>query len=746
MIDSVRIRRQGAMDFRSHYDYLCLLQDSVPLQAVKADLRQGALCFNADRIKLSDWPPILNTLKINKNLTRVSIKSCHQSGLGETDSEKCGIQFRRRIPPVRSKDMTFQLCRAITACLSVSSALKDLELHGLPLRERDLLTLAKGLAASSSLENLSLPYCSCGDEGLEIIIQSVKNSATIKTINFTGCNVTWRGAESIASIIKHQATRRHNEAWPESLRYRRPDLDCMTGLRRISINCNTLVGDQGAKAFAEALEEDLWLKALDMRQCGISNEGAKAFLHALQTNTTLMVLDVRKNPLIDHSLLKTVIERVLLNAHGTNKEFKWFTSPSPKEGSKMRRVATLRNGLKGKNTIRIGFATKKPFVSGRKSAPKEMYSPEPKPPGAKGFLPWRTAERANRHRELSADGIPYSPTQTGSQVKVSVDSDTSSDTDESETTSDLLIQEPAVSETLDKKNTKYYRQLQVAYEECQLKLEEERKLRSRYDSRIMKLEVENARLRQINQTLSEALETRTVTSTLLEDEGVLDSIEKSFSKFHAFLDLLKDAGLGQLAGLVGIDQSDFALPGDPQMSSTIGKYQQASSETIHNLHRTHLLDQTPHIDKKGALIGASEASHEFYATSQKSKEESAFDLSIKDVQAHRIASEQQNAMIDADWLISNQPDKKVAGKECSASDSSQSKKSSTSKKSKESASRKDRKQSSEKCLSTETNKVCPEDRRDENSHKTSLFSEASVLESEIPENLQSIGSKHSSSN
>ncbi|PIO39050.1 hypothetical protein AB205_0181850 [Aquarana catesbeiana] len=155
-------------------------------------------------------------------------------------------------------------------------------------------------------------------------------------------------------FCQHQATRRHSEAWAESLRYRRPDLDCMSGLRRISLNCNTLVGDQGAKALAEVLAEELWLKALDVRQCGITNEGAKAFLHALQTNTTLMILDVRKNPLIDHELLKTVIERVLLNSHDTNSEYKWFTSPSSK-GSKIRRPSSLRNGLKGKNTIRIGM-------------------------------------------------------------------------------------------------------------------------------------------------------------------------------------------------------------------------------------------------------------------------------------------------------------------------------------------------------------------------------------------------------
>ena len=54
--------------------------------------------------------------------------------------------------------------------------------------------------------------------------------------------------------------RRHNEAWRDSLRYRRPDLDRMPGIRRITINNNPMMGDQGATLLAEALKDDLWLK------------------------------------------------------------------------------------------------------------------------------------------------------------------------------------------------------------------------------------------------------------------------------------------------------------------------------------------------------------------------------------------------------------------------------------------------------------------------------------------------------
>lgn len=576
MIDSVQIRRQGAFDFQAHYEYLCVLQDSVPLPAVKANLRHGILDINGDRIKLADWKPILDTLRINKNLNSIAIRSFIQPGPVEPGEERYTAHFRRRTPAIRSRDMTFQLCKAIRSCLSVSSALKHLEIQGLPLRERDLIALTKGLATTSSLENLSLPQCLFGDKGLQIICQSVKNSSTIKSVNFTGCGLTWLGAEHMANIIKHQATRRHSDVWAESLRYRRPDLDCMTGLRRITLNYNMLIGDEGATALAESLKEDLWLKALDMQQCGISYRGAQALLDAFRTNTTLMVLDVRRNPLIDHSLLKTIIERVLMNAHDTNPEYKWLKSPSTKDTSKVkqrRRTIILRSGLKGKATIRIGFPAKKNLVSERKSVSyKEGYAPEPLPPGVQGFLPWRTAERANRHRGFPLEHSNASPlhAQTGGPVKIFMESDSSTETEETESLCDP-DQDPLVTRSPGDSALRQYKRLQVELETCRIRLNEERRARLKSDERIMELEIENTRLRHINLSLSEDVHKHTVTSSFLEDEGVLESIETSFQKFHAFLDLLKDAGLGQLATMAGINQSDFGMLGQPQMSSTLEK-------------------------------------------------------------------------------------------------------------------------------------------------------------------------------
>ncbi|XP_004949234.1 centrosomal protein of 78 kDa isoform X2 [Gallus gallus] len=575
MIDSVKIRRQCMLDFYSHYEHLCAVQGSVPLKAVKTNLTQGTLDLTVDRIKAADWTPLLDAIRHDKTLTSVGIRSCHHQGLGESGAERYKTYFRRRIPAIRSKDLTGQLCKAIKGCLSISDVLKNLELQGLLLRERDLILLTKGLATTSSLESISLAHCPIGDGGLEIC-QSMKNSATIRYVNFTGCSLTWRGAEHMANVLKHQAMKRHGEAWAESLRYRRPDLDYMTGLRRITFNCNMLVGDRGASAFADCLGEDLWLKALDLQHCGISNEGARSLLDALRTNTTLVVLDIRKNPLIDHVLMKNIIERVLMNGSSANSEYKWLSSPSSKDALKARpkkRTIVLGSGRKGKATIRIGLTSKKSVSPGKKTlSVKDSYSPKPLPPGTKGFLPWRTAERAKRCRGGPGDNSGELPLkiQMGIPVKVTVESASTSETEETEDLEDV-IHHPDLTKSVDKVNVTKYQQFQLELEECMEKLKEERRARVKAEERIMELEVENARLRNLNTSLSEALHVQSVTNMILEDEGVLGSIENSFQKFHAFLDLLKDAGLGQLAVLAGIDQSDFGLLGHPQMNSTLSK-------------------------------------------------------------------------------------------------------------------------------------------------------------------------------
>ncbi|KAK5870994.1 hypothetical protein PBY51_003897 [Eleginops maclovinus] len=137
-------------------------------------------------------------------------------------------------------------------------------------------------------------------------------------------------------------------------------------------------------------------------------------------------------------------------------------------------------------------------------------------------------------------------------------------------------QRPSAPHLQDRITERKFNHLQMELKECRLRLAEERRARLRAESRLMEFELDNARLRDTNLSLSAALAATGSASapaalSALEDEAVLESIESSFTKFHAFLDLLKDAGLGQLASMAGIDKSDFHPPGRPQLSSTLGR-------------------------------------------------------------------------------------------------------------------------------------------------------------------------------
>ncbi|XP_017267634.1 centrosomal protein of 78 kDa [Kryptolebias marmoratus] len=574
--DGAQIRRQGAHDFMAYYDFACARQDSVPLPAVKTNLDKGMLDFNGDRLKLIDWTPVLHSISINKHLHHIAISSTASLASGDVDKRYHKSTFKRKIPAIRSKDMTFKLCKALRECLTVSPNLKTLQLNGLPLRERDLITLTKGLAKCPSLENLSLANCPISDEGLETICQSVKYSTSIRTIDFTGCSLTWRGAEHMANIIKHQGMQRHGTAWAESLRYRLPQFEGMGGLRRVTLNSNTLIGDRGAAALAHELAEDLWVKAVDLQRCGLSNEGARRLLEALKTNSSLCVLDIRNNPLVDKVLIKTVIEKVLMNAEGQSPEYCWIkpkSIESPRISGPKRRA--IPSTVKGKPAFKMA-THKGTSTGGRRSG----VAPTKTSCSHSSYVPWRAAARAGRQRGMPPGiTVKNQSFQGAASVKVTVESD-SEEEEDSDEGEDVVVQVEQRLSSLrlqDRITGRHFERVQMELKECRLRLAEEHRARLKAESRLMEYELENSRLHDANRSLSEALSVVGSAAappafSALEDEAVLESIENSFTKFHAFLDLLKDAGLGQLASVAGINTSDFQPLGKPQLSSTVGPH------------------------------------------------------------------------------------------------------------------------------------------------------------------------------
>ncbi|TKC33419.1 hypothetical protein EI555_009531, partial [Monodon monoceros] len=129
--------------------------DSVPLPAVGASLREGLLDFNAHC------------------LCELLFNGDKMYGLNHSFYNNFALGFDRNkvsrscVPAIRNKDVTFQLCKALRRCVSASGALRNLELSGLVVRERDVTMLTKvGLNKSATLGHQCLANCPTGDGGL----------------------------------------------------------------------------------------------------------------------------------------------------------------------------------------------------------------------------------------------------------------------------------------------------------------------------------------------------------------------------------------------------------------------------------------------------------------------------------------------------------------------------------------------------------------------------------------------------
>lgn len=91
--DHACIRHRGAHDFMAYYEFACGQIESVPLTSVSMNLHKGSLDFNGDKVKSSDWPPIISSISVNKHLNCIAIRSTHQASGGATGGGKPPLFF-----------------------------------------------------------------------------------------------------------------------------------------------------------------------------------------------------------------------------------------------------------------------------------------------------------------------------------------------------------------------------------------------------------------------------------------------------------------------------------------------------------------------------------------------------------------------------------------------------------------------------------------------------------------------------
>lgn len=200
-----------------------------------------------------------------------------------------------------------ELLNALQGLLTQNSQLEVLILEGLPMYGRFMTHLAKGLCSNRSLKILSFARSNIGDEACEILCSNIKHLTNIESVNLSQCNLGIKGVTAIRDFIRFQKIHRFSEAWIRSLRYQNLDAAQFDGVKKIYINNNPQIGDEGIEILTDELGEDVWIKEIEVQNCGLTDVGANHVMNCLQINKTILNFNVSNNHDIPDHLLRHIM-------------------------------------------------------------------------------------------------------------------------------------------------------------------------------------------------------------------------------------------------------------------------------------------------------------------------------------------------------------------------------------------------------------------------------------------------------
>nr|XP_012147887.1 PREDICTED: centrosomal protein of 78 kDa [Megachile rotundata] len=355
----------NSRNFANCYMELCRQQRLRPLPVICVTLPH-CLDFTTDRVKMDDWSPILNSLSLDRSLRSISVRSRYQcrKPLEEINSED-KARTMGKAPVVLSRYLLEWLSHSVSQCVRNSPTLTSLELEGIPFPPDCLAVLCVGLSHTNTLRSLSLQRCYIGDSSCELLCRTVADVPSVRSLNLSYCDLTCKCGPALASALSRQKLLLYHDTWKQSLRYQEPNLEAMPGLRRLTLNDNPQLGDAAIIELIEAIRDSLWLKAIDLQRCGLSDKIGKDLLELLDHNTTLNILDVRQNANLNERLVKEIIKRLEENSSDTKVEYRWLALPQQD-----RKAASAGNRKRSENEN-----SRKPFIRPRSAAMEYGKSP-----------------------------------------------------------------------------------------------------------------------------------------------------------------------------------------------------------------------------------------------------------------------------------------------------------------------------------------------------------------------------------
>lgn len=368
---SVRDTPRPVNVFYVWYSEVCRRLNTTPLSTVKPPKLKSntVLDFVCDRIKPEEWIPVLKALEKDTSLHVIAIRSrilC--KFLHEIDTEEKLRKMKRRYGCLCTSYILKTLVKSVCTVLKKSQVLASLELDGLPISAQYMEPLLLGLRKCSTLRVLSLQHCPLKDIGCQQLCLALRFVPNVEVLNLSGCDLSSVSGQYIAKVIKYQQINRYCESWHNSLRYEDPKVGNMKGLKRITLNNNPHFGNEGLACIIDELEDDLWIKAIDMQKCGITEEIAGRLLDLIEYSRSLEIADFRHNEKLSSVTLEKIFEILgRKQSIGCNPEFQWCLTTSTLYPDNFGNESSTRTSYNSQNVQKSRSAPFKPIVSSNPS-------------------------------------------------------------------------------------------------------------------------------------------------------------------------------------------------------------------------------------------------------------------------------------------------------------------------------------------------------------------------------------------
>ena len=231
-------------------------------------------------------------------------------------SKSLGKPSKKNKPTIKESDRAIFKQKLFTATeknLINSKKILSLALLSFKIDQKLSKILSKGIQENKSLQYLSINNCILAVDSFELLLKGILSHEIIRFLDLSNNKLNDNYCPMIARIIQRQAQRRDQIVWSYQLRNELPsDNNYKIGLISLNLHGNYL-GSKSAKLISSALNNDQYIRYIDLSKNYFDNSSCKLFVHMMRKNNTLLTVDLRDNSGYDEFINPRIVMKMSKN-------------------------------------------------------------------------------------------------------------------------------------------------------------------------------------------------------------------------------------------------------------------------------------------------------------------------------------------------------------------------------------------------------------------------------------------------